>query len=91
LVRTIATTRIMLPTAIIRLSAGRLEMSDECQTLCFAAGANAIFTGDVLLTTPNPGAGRDAALMEKLGLTPLAANHGHEGHAHEIYHEPALA
>jgi biotin synthase len=68
LVRTIAVTRIFLPTAKIRLSAGRLEMTDECQALCFAAGANAIFTGEKLLTTNNPGLNRDEALMTKLGL-----------------------
>jgi biotin synthase len=69
LVRLVAVTRIYLPTARIRLSAGRLSLSDEAQTLCFLAGANAIFTGEKLLTTPNPGMNRDAALMEKLGLT----------------------
>jgi biotin synthase len=68
LVRTIALIRIFLPTSKVRLSAGRLSMSDETQALCFLAGANAIFTGDVLLTTPNPGANRDAQLMTKLGL-----------------------
>jgi biotin synthase len=70
LVRTIAVTRIFIPTAKIRLSAGRLSLSDEAQALCFFAGANAIFTGEKLLTTPNPGADRDQLLMEKLGLTP---------------------
>jgi biotin synthase len=70
LVKTIAVTRLALPTAKIRLSAGRLTMSDECQTLCFAAGANAIFTGEKLLTTANPGLNRDAALMERLGMIP---------------------
>jgi biotin synthase len=69
LARFIATIRIYLPKAKIRLSAGRTEMSDEAQTLCFLAGANAIFTGDVLLTTPNPGEDRDHQLMQQLGLT----------------------
>ncbi|MEB3245577.1 MAG: biotin synthase BioB [Vampirovibrionales bacterium] len=68
LARTIAITRLALPAAKIRLSAGRLTLSDEAHALCFMAGANAIFTGDVLLTTPNPGEDRDAQLMQKLGL-----------------------
>ena len=68
LVRTIAVTRIFLPTAKVRLSAGRLTMSDETQALCFLAGANAIFTGEKLLTTNNPGLNRDQELMDKLGL-----------------------
>jgi biotin synthase len=68
LVRTIATVRVFLPTAKIRLSAGRLTMSDETQALCFMAGANSIFTGEKLLTTNNPGMNRDQALLQKLGL-----------------------
>lgn len=68
LIRTIAVTRIFLPTAKVRLSAGRLSMSDETQALCFFAGANAIFTGEKLLTTANPGVDHDQVLMEKLGL-----------------------
>lgn len=69
LVRTIAVTRLMVPGAKIRLSAGRLSLSDSEQALCFMAGANAIFTGDKLLTTPNPTHNDDQALMEKLGLS----------------------
>lgn len=76
LVRTIAVTRLALPTSRIRLSAGRLTMSDECQALCFAAGANAIFTGEKLLTTANPGLNRDEDLMLKLGLTAEPVRHG---------------
>lgn len=68
LIRTIATVRVFLPQSRIRLSAGRLEMSDETQAWCFMAGANSIFTGEKLLTTDNPGANRDHALLEKLGL-----------------------
>jgi biotin synthase len=71
MVRMIATARIALPTSMVRLSAGRLTMSDEAQTLCFLAGANSIFAGDKLLTTPNPGEDRDQALFEKLGLEAL--------------------
>jgi biotin synthase len=68
-VRTIAVARIAMPKSWIRLSAGRQEMSDELQALCFLAGANSIFYGDKLLTTDNPEAGRDEALFARLGLT----------------------
>jgi biotin synthase len=71
LARMIATARIVLPRSRVRLSAGRLELSDEGQALCFLAGANSIFTGEKLLTTPNPGRERDAALLERLGMHPL--------------------
>jgi biotin synthase len=72
-VRTIACARITMPTAMVRLSAGRQEMSEGIQALCFLAGANSIFYGDKLLTTGNPEAGRDRALMQKLGLHPMHA------------------
>lgn len=68
LVRTIAVTRIFLPSARVRLSAGRLAMTDEAQAWCFMAGANSIFTGEKLLTTDNPGMGRDRQLVAKLGM-----------------------
>ncbi|MBI1317713.1 MAG: biotin synthase BioB [Candidatus Hydrogenedens sp.] len=71
--RVIATARIAMPRARVRLSAGRTEMSDEAQALCFMAGANSIFAGDKLLTTPNPGEDRDAALLEQLGMTSVGA------------------
>jgi biotin synthase len=71
-VRTIAVSRITMPKAFVRLSAGRGEMSDAVQALCFLAGANSIFYGDQLLTTGNPEVERDRALMSKLGLYPLA-------------------
>ncbi|MCB1956794.1 MAG: biotin synthase BioB [Rhodocyclaceae bacterium] len=67
-VRTIAAARITMPTSYVRLSAGRAEMSDEMQALCFLAGANSIFYGDRLLTTDNPDADRDEALFARLGL-----------------------
>ncbi len=70
-VRTVAVARVVMPRAMVRLSAGRESMSETCQALCFLAGANSIFTGDKLLTTGNAGAGADAALFAKLGLTPL--------------------
>jgi biotin synthase len=72
MLRMIATARIALPASKVRLSAGRLEMSDEAQALCFLAGANSVFAGDKLLTTPNPGEDRDTTLFEKLGLQPEA-------------------
>lgn len=68
LVRMIATARIAMPKSRVRLSAGRLSLSDEAQALCFLAGANSVFAGDKLLTTPNPGEDRDEALFGKLGL-----------------------
>jgi len=67
-VRIIATARILMPRAMVRLSAGRSEMSEELQTLCFLAGANSIFLGDRLLTTENPESNADLALLKKLGL-----------------------
>jgi biotin synthase len=72
-VRTIAATRITLPTSFVRLSAGRTEMSDSLQALCFFAGANSIFYGDELLTTGNPGVARDQALLKELGIKPMSA------------------
>jgi biotin synthase len=74
LVRTIATACIIMPKSRIRLSAGRTQMSDEAQTLCFLAGASSIFTGEKLLTTPNPGKNHDLMLLAKLGLKPVAAD-----------------
>ncbi len=70
-VRTIAVARICMPRSMVRLSAGREDMSEETQALCFLAGANSIFYGPKLLTTANPGRDRDRELMDKLGLTPL--------------------
>ena len=70
-VRTIAVARICMPKSVVRLSAGREDMSEETQALCFLAGANSIFYGPKLLTTPNPGRDRDMALLDKLGLRPM--------------------
>lgn len=67
-VRTIAVARILMPASHVRLSAGRETMSDELQALCFLAGANSIFVGDKLLTTPNPGESHDRSLFERLGI-----------------------
>jgi biotin synthase len=72
LVRTIATARILMPGSMVRLSAGRTEMSSETQALSFLAGANSIFTGEKLLTTPNPGRDRDAELLTRLGMRPAS-------------------
>jgi biotin synthase len=71
-VRTVAVARIAMPKSFVRLSAGREYMSDETQALCFLAGANSIFTGEKLLTTPNPDANRDRQLLARLGMTAMA-------------------
>lgn len=72
-VRTIAVARITMPKSMVRLSAGREEMSEEAQALAFLAGANSIFYGEKLLTTPNPDTGSDQALFAKLGMSSMAA------------------
>jgi biotin synthase len=69
-VRTIAVARITMPTARVRLSAGRQQMSDAVQALCFLAGANSIFYGEQLLTTGNPDVEADQVLLDKLGMYP---------------------
>ncbi len=71
-VRTVAAARITMPAARVRLSAGRERMSDSTQALCFLAGANSIFYGERLLTTPNPQSDRDRALFTRLGIRPAA-------------------
>jgi len=68
LVRLIATARILMPRSYVRLSAGRLSLSDEAQALCFLAGANSVFLGEKLLTTPNPAADVDHSLFDRLGI-----------------------
>lgn len=73
MVRMIATARILMPKAMVRLSAGRVRMSVEEQALCFLAGANSIFAGDKLLTTPNPGTIEDMEMFKMLGLKPRKA------------------
>ena len=74
-VRMIATTRILIPKTYIRLSAGRESMNDTMQALCFHAGANSVFFGEKLLTTPNPDISQDHQLFEKLGMTLEAHSH----------------
>lgn len=83
-VRTIAVARILMPKSHVRLSAGRTDMTDELQALCFFAGANSMFYGEKLLTTTNPQNARDEALMERLGITP-------EGGAPGQVHMPPAA
>ena len=73
MVRMIATTRIAMPKTVVRLSAGRTQMSLEGQALCFMAGANSIFAGDKLLTTPNPEFSADMEMFNLLGLKPREA------------------
>lgn len=73
MVRMVATARIVMPKSVVRLSAGRTEMSMSEQGMCFMAGANSIFAGDKLLTTPNPAYDEDMAMFNRLGLTPRAA------------------
>lgn len=72
-VRTIAVARIMMPKSFVRLSAGRENMSDEMQAMCFLAGANSIFYGEKLLTTDNPDTNHDQQLFKRLGITPWSA------------------
>jgi biotin synthase len=76
-VRTIAVARIAMPKSYVRLSAGRQELGEGIQALCFFAGANSIFYGDKLLTTGNPEAAADQGLMARLGIAPQAVIHGH--------------
>jgi len=76
MVRAVAAARILMPRAKVRLSAGRTEMSEEAQALCFLAGANSVFVGDELLTTPNPSPTTDAHLFAKLGLMPEVGERG---------------
>jgi biotin synthase len=71
-VRTVAVARLTMPLSMVRLSAGRESMSEAVQALCFMAGANSIFTGDTLLTAPNAGDDADAAMLARLGLTPMS-------------------
>jgi biotin synthase len=77
LVRAIATARLLMPRSYVRLSAGRTDMDDAVQALCFLAGANSIFYGERLLTTPNPGRSHDEHLFERLGIETEASVHAH--------------
>lgn len=88
MVRMIATTRIVMNTSYVRLSAGRTQMTDEGQALCFMAGANSIFAGEKLLTTPNPEFAGDMALFNQLGIKPMPAyKHGPKPQIKDSYKE----
>lgn len=76
MVRAIATARILMPASRVRLAAGRKQLSPEAVTLCFLAGANSIFVGEKLLTTPNPGPSEDEQLLQSLGMKPLESHAG---------------
>jgi biotin synthase len=76
MVRAIATARILMPASRVRLAAGRQQLSPEAVTLCFLAGANSIFVGEKLLTTPNPGPDEDEQLLQSLGMKPLESHAG---------------
>ncbi|HEX7339133.1 MAG TPA: biotin synthase BioB [Rhodanobacteraceae bacterium] len=89
-VRTIAVARIVMPDTFVRLSAGRREMDDAVQALCFFAGANSIFLGDKLLTTGNPDVAHDRELLRRLDITPLdVTEHGNTVHADILQPAPA--
>jgi biotin synthase len=87
MVRTIACARILMPRSMVRLAAGRKQMSREAILLCFFAGANSIFTGERLLTTPNPAPDEDAALLEDLGLKPMQLSLQSRSEAREPYRD----
>ena len=78
-VRIIATARIMMPESHVRLAAGRENMTDEAHALCFLAGANSIFCGEKLLTTPNPAEHRDRQLLSALGMSPMVQSEAEMG------------
>ncbi len=82
-VRTVAVARILMPESYVRLSAGRQDMNEEAQALCFLAGANSIFYGERLLTTDNPEANHDQLLFKRLGIHPLDPRHEASDEAHE--------
>ena len=82
-IRTIAVARIMMPASHVRLSAGREDMNEQMQSLCFLAGANSIFYGEKLLTTANPGADADMALFRRLGIRPEQRQQAHPEEAEE--------
>jgi biotin synthase len=91
-IRTIAVARLLMPRAHVRLSAGRTQMSDEMQALCFLAGANSVFWGEKLLTTENPGDNADHRLFERLGIHPEPSTiEPSQHHAAATTHEDALA
>ncbi|WP_111658054.1 biotin synthase BioB [Isoalcanivorax indicus] len=90
-VRTIAVARILMPQSFVRLSAGRQEMNDQTQALCFMAGANSIFYGERLLTTDNPEADHDRQLFKRLGIHPLALDGDYSDEAAEAALQQQIA
>jgi biotin synthase len=90
-IRNIAVARLLMPRSHVRLSAGRTDMNDEMQALCFLAGANSIFYGEKLLTTENPGQSHDRELFARLGIRPEASKvtETHEHACGEHTHAPA--
>jgi biotin synthase len=91
-IRTIAVARLLMPRAHVRLSAGRTQMSDEMQALCFLAGANSVFWGEKLLTTENPGDNADHRLFERLGIHPEPSTiEPSQHHAAATTHEDAMS
>jgi biotin synthase len=89
-VRTIAVARLIMPRSVVRLSAGRAEMSEELQAMCFLAGANSIFYGEKLLTTGNPDVEADQALFVRLGLVPMPVAHAPHEHGSRTVHADVL-
>lgn len=89
-IRCIAVARLLMPTSYVRLSAGREEMNEQMQALCFMAGANSVFYGEKLLTTGNPDAERDQQLFARLGIQPEMV-HGHSDEVHEALALETLA
>ena len=89
-VRTIAVARILMPKSFVRLSAGREEMNDQMQSLCYMAGANSIFYGERLLTTSNPEAGKDMQLFGRLGIKPMELREEASDEAHEAAIQQAI-
>ena len=89
-VRTIAVARILMPRSFVRLSAGREEMNDQMQSLCYMAGANSIFYGERLLTTSNPEASKDMQLFGRLGIRPLELREEVSDEAHEAALQQAI-
>jgi len=90
-IRTIATARIMMPESYVRLSAGREDMNEQTQALCFIAGANSIFYGEKLLTTANPGEDKDRILFNKLGILPESAEVESEDNLADMLPKPVPA
>lgn len=90
MIRMIATARIIMPKSMVRLSAGRVRMTMEEQAMCFMAGANSIFAGDKLLTTPNPGVVQDQEMFQVLQLKPRVSHKAEQEHGHHHHHHASV-